>query len=131
MLEGKLNSRQDEYQVVVDTIRPISLDSLIAQAQKEGLYDENERIYHGPKETVDGAEAVSETSPYIIELPMTVGADMLEQLKNLLMNHKGDREVVVHIGTEPNRRRIKVPFGIKVTEGLKLKIREVLLGSSL
>ncbi|MEK7529040.1 MAG: OB-fold nucleic acid binding domain-containing protein, partial [Patescibacteria group bacterium] len=115
--EGKCDRRQEDMQLVINMVKPISLDALIESAKSAGLYDENERFYRRDEKP--------ETESFTLMVPEKVSAKMLEDLRDLLLGNKGDCSVVVQIGTERDARRIKVPFGVALTPGLKKKIDEV------
>ena len=91
-------------------------------AKRHSLFS---RLREEEEETIAQAKNESATEPFIIELPASLSAETLQVLKDLLLKNKGNHPVIVHIGKAPGFKRIKVPFGISLTEGLKKKIKEV------
>ena len=82
-----------------------------------GVELEEGEIYGRPTASDDKPATVSAgDEPYVIELPSSVEKKFLDELKNLLTKHKGERTVVIHIPAKDKLKRIKVPFGIEIGE---------------
>ncbi len=121
-VEGKLDMRGEDFQVIVDSLKPLSLDNILNSAQENGLFDADEHIVGVPplrseeKEEVEempgveGAEVVA--GPYIIKLEEGMDVGVLQKLKPLLEAHKGDTTVEIHIPSGQTLKRVKVPFGV-------------------
>jgi len=64
--------------------------------------------------------------PFVISLSGAQTApEYLKQLKQLLLDHQGKQVVEIHLPSGGLVKRIKVPFGVKVTPELKTRIAEM------
>ena len=70
----------------------------------------------------------SSDSPYVIELPQDVDKDVLAKIKELLTSHKGETTVVMHIQSNGDLKRIKVPFGVNIDEGFENALHSIIGG---
>lgn len=124
-LEGRLDRRADAFQCMVQTMKEISLDSMVENAKKEGLFDEKEKyvrvIHHVEEEDF----VPKEEGPFIIELSEKMDDASMEYLKRLLTANRGIRKVEIHIRDGETKKTVALPFGIDLTSELKLKIAEV------
>mgnify|MGYP001584715583 FL=1 len=120
-VEGKLDMRGEDFQVIVDSLKPLSLDNILKAANENGLFDPSEHIVGVPplrseekaaEETggVEGSEVAG--GPYIIKLEEGTDPDVLKKLKPLLEAHKGDTTVEIHMPSGGMLKRVKVPFGV-------------------
>ena len=135
MIEGRLDLRRDVFQFSCNSLTPVSLESMIKNAQSEGLYNSKEKMkrkqkmlepsemsvdplqetYHEPPFP---AENFWQEDPFIIELPATVTLEKMGEIKRLLLEHPGERRVEIHLKSGSSLKRIKVPFGISLSEDL-------------
>lgn len=145
IMEGRLDHRRDSLQFSCNSAKAVSLDSMVKNARESGMYDENEKVMRKQK-TVEVAKkkaepvpAVSQKSPsgppdsqewkenpYVIEIPDSMSKEKLQQLKSLLLENQGDRQVEIHLGDGRTTKRIKIPFGIHLSAGLEEDIDKVL-----
>jgi DNA polymerase-3 subunit alpha len=141
-VEGKLDRRGGDYQIIVDSIKPLSLESMTVSAKEKGLFDEEERIIGVPElrseevedeESNPGMEGVEapaapavEAGPYVIELEKDFPPDRLKKLKELLEAHRGETVVEIHMPTEKTLKRIKVPFGIDMNGELQEELKALI-----
>lgn len=150
MMEGRLDLRRDLFQFSVNSITPVSLDSMIKNAQAVGLYDEKEKItrkqkvlettpQHDPLEDEGDfgtppppAEFVApsfeawQEDPFVIEIPQKVDMKVMEDVKRLLTENQGERRVELHIRSAAGIQKIKLPLGVKVTDELQNQLRAIL-----
>ncbi|OGC82823.1 MAG: hypothetical protein A2788_01375 [Candidatus Abawacabacteria bacterium RIFCSPHIGHO2_01_FULL_46_8] len=102
-VRGKVSTRDAEIKLLVDVM---------------------ERAYFS--EDAPAAVAVplsqSPTQIFAIQLPGDVSVDKLQQLKELLQQHQGDTECVIHLN---KRKRIKVPFRVTKSAELEAKVAEL------
>jgi DNA polymerase III subunit alpha len=130
-LEGKMDKRADQCQVVVDAVKPLSLESMLEKAKKSGHFDAEEKIIGVPR--LEFEEEVKNTrpaGPYIIELPADSDPKVLHAIKPLLEENKGERLVEIHIPSGGSLKRVKVPFGIDLNKDLKAKLKEFTMPQS-
>lgn len=153
ILEGKLEVR-GSVQFLCQTVKSVSLDTMIENAKAAGSYDETEKITKKQKindvilnelksndsdekensdedalgNAVDKKSIVNEDEPYIIGIPKTADAEMLRKLKGVLTQNKGNRKVEFHIADGVSVRKIKIPFGIEISDDLEDLIKSVLGG---
>ena len=125
VLNGRLEKRKDLYQFIVQTVKEVSLDSMIKNATEAKLFNENEKYVRvivnkdeeELKKKVDG--------PYQINLTEKSDAETLNYLKSLLKANRGEKKVVINIKSGETTRAIPVPFGIDLTQELKQQIAEI------
>jgi DNA polymerase-3 subunit alpha len=153
MMEGRLDLRRDVYQYSVNSITPVSLDSMIKNAQAEGLFDAKEKIvrkqkvlqaapHHDPLEEEGDfgppasapppAKAMEDwqENPLIITIPTTVDMNVMEDVKRLLLENPGERRVELHIQSASGVKKIKLPFTVRVSEELQRRLEVVLASRS-
>jgi len=141
MMEGRLDLRRDVFQYSVNSITAVSLDSMIKNAQAEGLYDEKEKIVRKQKvlETTTHVDPLEEEfgpmpppppvnadwqeNPFVIEISSNVEMNVMENIKQLLNENPGERRVELHMRTGSSTKKMKLPNGITVTEDLQAKLR--------
>lgn len=145
MMEGRLDLRRDVFQFSVNSVTPVSLDSMIRNAQAEGLFDAKEKIVrkqkvleaqvqHDPLEEEFGpppppVAAASEDwreNPFVIEIPAQIDMKIMEEIRTLLTQNPGERRVELHIRVGSGVKKMKLPFGITVTDDLQSQLRSVL-----
>lgn len=135
-MTGKIEWRRDEYQFICQEVKGVSLDILIEKAKEEKLYDKNDKVVRQIKKSILDEESSDEvitpdseekkSLPFIIKVKTGTDWKILEKLKNLLHEHKGNSVVEIHIPAERSLKRIKVPFGVEVTRRLKNKVSKLL-----
>lgn len=133
-LEGKVEARRGELQFLVDAAANVGLDTMIENAKKEGMYNPDEKIVRHVKslsdepidENVEAGAAKTAKDPFTIVIPATANVTSLEQIKALLLQSQGDNDVEIHIGGNSGLKRVKVPFGVNVTDELKQSINSIL-----
>ncbi|MFA5792856.1 MAG: DNA polymerase III subunit alpha [Candidatus Gracilibacteria bacterium] len=143
-MEGRLDKRGGEFQIITDSVRILSLENMIESAKEKNLFDASEHVIGVPslrKEEVEElvAENVAEGlapaenlsvpenfGPYVINLPQDASADILQKLKVLLEMHPGETLVEIHIPTISTLKRIKVPFPVNVDAILKEDLKKLL-----
>lgn len=123
MLEGHLDRRVDNLQFIVQSIKEISLESMVENAKQEGLFDTQEKYIRVSASLEDSGEG--EETPYVIELTEKMDEVSLEYLKTLLMANRGTRKVTITIQSGKTKQEVTVPFGVDVSNELKQKIAEV------
>jgi hypothetical protein len=87
-VEGKLDMRGEDFQVIVDSLKPLSLDNILKAANENGLFDPTEHIVGVPplrgeekveEEAVAGVEGGEVAAgPYIIRLEEGTDPDVLK-----------------------------------------------------
>jgi DNA polymerase-3 subunit alpha len=123
-LEGRLEKRHDSFQFIAQTVKEVSLDSMVKNAKDEKLFDEKEK-YVRVVQQVEEEDDIKVEGPFVIELTEKMDAAALEYLKRLLKSNHGSRKVVINIKSGENKKTINVPFGVDVTSELKQKIGEI------
>jgi len=139
ILDGKMELRSGNPQFVCQSAKKVSYDRIIENAKQAGIYDPNEIIVTKNLEielqsdvntTEDSKKQAEPTKPpaktFIINLKNSNDASTLSELKELLTKNQGDNPVEIHIKKDQTIQRIKVPFGIKLTDNLKQQIKKTL-----
>lgn len=137
-VEGRLDKRGGDYQVAVESLKTLSLKTMVESAKEKGLFDENEHIIGvltlrseeveevevlATEEGIEVQVPVTEVGPYVIPLEPNFSSEGLNRLKTLLENHRGSTVVEIHIPTEKTLKRIKVPFGVAIDPALQAEIK--------
>ena len=142
IMDGKLDMRRDQIQFAVNSVKSVSLDSMIENAKEAGVFDEKENVLRKQKSlTTDKKPVVIEEpkkslpqpesddwkeDPFIIELPESATTETLQRLKSLLLENQGERKVEIHLPKNGQMQRIKIPFGIALTSELERQIKAIL-----
>ncbi len=121
-MEGKLDMRGEDFQVIVDTLKPLSLENILKSALENGAFDPTDHIVGVPplkgesrdSEVSETEEIVENAGPYIIKIEENTDPDLLKKLKPLLESHKGETTVEIHIPAGETLKRVKVPFGVDI-----------------
>lgn len=134
VVEGRLDVRRDNYQLNVQKIKEVSLDSMVANAKSSGQFDENETFtvitptIREPEEGVNGAgkkSASASSGPFTIEITEKMDAAGLDYLKSLLRANQGKEKVIIHMKLTDREHTIPVPFGVDLTRELKEQIASI------
>ncbi len=147
MMEGRLDLRRDVFQFSVNSITPVSLDSMIKNAQAVGLFDEKEKIVRKqkvlespaalndpleeefgpppPPAAASGNEDWQE-NPFVIEVKAGVDLKIMEEIKNLLTANPGERRVELHMHVGSALKKMKLPFTVTVTDELQTQLKTLL-----
>ena len=131
---GKLDYRAGQYQIICDSVKPLSIDTMISNAKENGDFDKDDKSaifipllddLLGPPET-DEEKALKELSKnFLIEIPSGLNSATMNSLKSLLMRNKGDTPVELLL--KEHNKKIKLPFGINLTKDLKSRISSILV----
>ncbi|MFA6917571.1 MAG: DNA polymerase III subunit alpha [Candidatus Gracilibacteria bacterium] len=144
-LTGKLDHRRGIYQIMCDNVKLLSLDTMMKNAKDEQFFDGGDKsdiiirllddILAEKKEVSAVVEDVSsnnvedfpleESKSFIIKIPKATDPEIMKNLKNLLMRHKGETPVELQL-TQTNKK-LKLPFGIELSEELQKRIDALLL----
>lgn len=124
IIEGKLEIRRDTLQVLCDTIKVVPIENIRDSAIKNGQFDAQEKVSRNSN-AKENKEEKNDT--ITITLPEAVTPKTLEELKAVLVEAKGgNAQVEIAIGSGPERKRIPVPFGIKMNSALHQTIEKIL-----
>lgn len=126
-LEGKLDQRSQGYQIAVDKVVPVSLETMVQTAKRSQLFDENDKTLGVAR--IQVLEEEEDLGPYIIRLEEGTDPSILHKIKPILEAHKGDRLVEIHIPADGVLKRIKVPFGVHVDERFKNALQSELVSA--
>ena len=127
---GKLSERADEFQIIVDQVKVLSLDAMTRSSKQNQTFDAKDRILGVPTHQSlqnKSEESTQDSGLFVIELDTEAKTDILHSIKPLLERNKGETPVEIHITQGDKLKRIKVPFGIEVTEALKKELKKLLV----
>lgn len=144
--EGRLDARRGSLQFSCQSVKSVSLESMIENAKNVNLYDPKEKMIRkqkimesAPENEPKFEEAIPDDAviqsakrdewrenPYVIEVDSTASAEKLKSLKQLLLENQGERAVELNIRGLRGRKRIKLPFGVTLTDELKQAVDEIL-----
>lgn len=135
-INGKLDHRRGQYQIICDTAKILSLETMIENAKKQNIFKNDDKSDIAIRflddiltEDDDVMEKSSDDSQpphetFLIEIPLAMQQDKMKDLNILLQNNKGDTPVELILSSA--NKRIKLPFGIKLSNDLKSNIQEML-----
>jgi DNA polymerase III subunit alpha len=140
IMEGRLDLRSNNLQFSCNSAKSVSLDSMVANAKEARLYDAKEKmnrkikVFEAMEEVVqDPMEEAPlplvsadsngdwKENPFIIDVPAGTPIERLRDLKVLLTQYQGERQVEIRFGP----KRIKLPFGIRLCEEVESGIKEI------
>lgn len=131
---GKLDFKRSQFQIVCDTAKLLSLDTMFENARDSNLYRPDEDFDIAPRllddilsEKVEALEKKVESKEldaFLIEIPDDVKSEVMQSLKDVLLQNRGDTAVELALG--PDKRRIKLPFRINLTGELKNQVESLL-----
>lgn len=146
IMEGRLDLRANGLQFACNTVKALSLDSMIAKAKEAGLYDEKEKMSRRQKVFEKTAEVKAfdpmeelyiapaletrvedwQENPYVITIPGNADLKKLNELKAVLQAKPGERKVEIRVKNGAGIKRIRVPFGVEVNDEMETAIRSLL-----
>ncbi len=150
VMSGKLDHRRGDLQFSCEEAKVVSLERMIENAKNSGDFDPKEKVSRQSKklefeeiskpkknEKIEGADQIEDidldddedgiaatTSPYIVEV-LESKKDILPKIKEALTANKGDRAAEIHIKGKGSIKKVKVPFGVNVTDELIKQIAEI------
>lgn len=124
ILQGRLDDKRGSVQFIAESLKDVSLDSMIKNAKDENMFDENEK-YVRVIVSVEEDEHVNDDLPYEIKLTEKMDSIALDYIKKLLMANRGQRKVIINIDSNGKKESIPVPFGVDVNPELKRQIAEI------
>lgn len=141
IVTGKLEWRGGRFQLLAQSMQAVSLETMIQKAKESRLYDPNERIriHQAKNSTTEEAEeaevefqvsakkeeppSIPSNEPLIVTLEEeTTSEENLKKIKDLLLSYQGEQAVEIHISQGSSLKRIRVPFGVRVTPELKVEL---------
>ena len=148
-IAGKVEFRRGQFQILAQTIQGVSLETMISKSKQAKLYNPEERVsFVSNSEPEPESEPESKPEPElkpesakkkvapktppptIEDLVITMSdaeasSEQLLKLKELLLRHQGKQRVEIQIKQAGMVKRIKVPFGVAVSDDLKSQIAEM------
>ncbi len=123
-IRGKISNRRDQYQIICEEIKVLSLRAMIENAKEAHLFNPEEKIVGGLR-LLDDILADQDGLDEVYEIEIPAGADrqLMNSLKSILEKNQGEVPVEVILG---GKKRVRLPFGIDLTEGLELKVDSLL-----
>lgn len=140
LVEGKLDKRMGEMQVIVDQVESMTLEELQEKAKKEGLWTEGEKHVSLSRQVVEDVEIaqaeevldvdqakitdLESNSLFVnpkahqILINREVDRTFFEALKTLLLQHTGDDDLELVIGDKV----LPLPIKVKWSDELKAEV---------
>jgi len=140
-ISGKLDFRQGQYQIMCDDLKVLSYDGMVRNAKESGAYDDKDKSVTfirflddilAEKEELESSETpeiaeISHTEEvteenYVIEIEDSVPPEKMKKLKEFLEQNKGETPVTLFV----KNKKIKLPFGINLSENFEKSVSEIL-----
>jgi DNA polymerase-3 subunit alpha len=132
-VSGKLDYRNGQYQLMVESIKVLSVSSLVQNAKSEGLFDDKDKgalvvrdlndILGDPDAKEDPASKESDSEVFEINVPVGVTPDKMQRLKEFLVENKGDRPVELMMSSA--NKKIRLPLGIVDDESVMIEAQKI------
>ncbi len=137
VMGGKLDDRRGQLQFVCDDAKGVSLENMIKKAKEDNMYDPKEKVVLLTPNFDEPAEEINDNEPeppkpkieaFIVNIPAYADAQILNKIKQLLLDNKGETPCEIHIRDNGSIKKIKVPFGINTNDTLENKLKELIPG---
>ncbi len=131
-INGRLDNRRGQCQVACDNAKILSLETMISNAKEAGTYNPEDKSDIAIR-LIDDIWADNETEaalmkavePYLINIPEKIPADRMKALKTLLESNQGN--IPVELFLSDAKKKIKLPFGVNLTDSLKKDVDAILV----
>ena len=130
VMGGKLDDRQGRVQFVCDDVKKISLEKMIENAKDDGTYQPDKKVIlltpdfseedNGP--TLDDL-ATNDDKTFVVDVPSSLDTTVLNEIKQLLLNNKGETPCEIHIRQNGSIKKVKVPFGVNASDAVSSEIK--------
>ena len=131
VLTGKFDNKRGYYQIICDSAKVLSIETMIENAKNSKIYSANEPFDLSVRliddiisENKPSEPTVKSDSLFTIEVPNGADSAKMKNLKDLLLRHKGNTPVSISIPSAD--KKIKLPFGIDLTTELKKNVDSLL-----
>lgn len=133
---GKLDNRRGQFQVICDVAKTLSIDVMLENAKEARLFDAKDKSGVGlrmiddildEKRELEGGtseSASSDSASFLIKVPTESTSVAMKSLKEFLLENKGETPVDLVLS---NSKKIRLPFGIKLTDKVKSRVQELLV----
>ncbi len=135
VMGGKLDDRRGQVQFVCDDAKKISLENMIKNAKENGTYEPDKKVVLLTPDFTEKKEDVIDAGPtlddlpknddktFIVDVPSSLDTAVLNEIKQLLLNNKGETPCEIHIRQNNSIKKIKVPFGINASDAVSSEIK--------
>ncbi|MFH1284615.1 MAG: DNA polymerase III subunit alpha [Candidatus Peregrinibacteria bacterium] len=146
-IDGKLDFRRGQYQLIVDSVKVLSIETIIENAKSLKLYNPGEKDtlvvqdlndILAEKELLDESAKAniedfdlgdsdlqkSDSKTFLIKIPKDANAALMESVKLLLSKNKGRTPVEIFLPFA--EKKIKLPFGVNLTDKLKEELHSLM-----
>jgi len=119
-----------DHRVKIQASHMIEPEPVVAKAETPEVKDKAPSVTPSVSKSPPSAPAIQERrsldDPFVIQLKgHQTAASNLKELKSILLSHQGKQLVEIHISQNGMLKRIKVPFGVKISPDLKTRIAEL------
>lgn len=126
---GRFDDKRGMCQIICDSLKILSIDSMIENAKEAQTFDPEEdigvdiRLLDDILGEMDAPE--SDDGIYRIEIPENASSDLMKSLRDLLMKNQGEKTVEIYL--QSTKKAIRLPFGVNVNEKLQSSIDKLLV----
>ncbi len=137
---SKFDFSRDQYQVSVNTAKKLSINAMIENAREQNTYDEKEEFDMAMRfvdeiilskkdkshEELAGNLDIFATTDELclIKIPKGVKSSKMSELNKILQANKGEKPIDIKL--ESSGKVIRLPFGVNVSEKLKVEVEKLL-----
>jgi DNA polymerase III subunit alpha len=126
-ISGKLDNKRGGYQLIAENAKSLSLNVMIENAREADIYtpDDKSDIAIRFLDDILKEEEEADLESYSIVIPAGAKPDVMKNLRTLLEKNHGD--TVIELDLQSMKKRVKLPFGVNLTDDLKKMIDSLLV----
>lgn len=127
-ITGKLDNRRGLYQIMCDTVKPLSIENMMKNSKEENFFEEKDKsdiVIRLLDDVLKEKKEALNTGVFTIKIPKSADQVTMKNLKNLLMRHPGETPVEIFLVLES--KKLKLPFGVELSDELNQRIESLLM----
>ncbi len=115
LVKGKVSNKDNEIKVIAEEIRKLDIDNL------KRNYPINKKT-SSDQQTQTALQISQSDGKIFLQLPIKTKAKLITELKNIFLNHPGEKQVMLVVKQAKQTRKIATNFSISYNETVKQKI---------
>lgn len=135
-INGKLDNKRGQCQIICDTAKLLSIGTMVNNAKEQGIYNPEDKsdiairllddIFADADNEKDEADIKDKSSDsFVIQIQKQLSSDRMKHLKELLLKNQGTTPVEIMLVDA--KKKIKLPFGVALSEALRDGINQLLV----
>lgn len=116
LVKGKVSNKDNEIKILAEEARKLDINQLKRNYSPQNKTDKNSSV------TQIALQITQQQGKIFLQLPIKTKAKLIEELKNIFLNHPGEKQVMLIVHQEKQIRKIATNFSISYNEIVKQKI---------